>query len=48
MLGLVILVLGLIAYIWMRPPKAEAPADRLLEKAVDRVERRKDEHKKGS
>lgn len=47
-LGLVVLVLGLIAYIWMRPPKAEAPADRLLEKAVDRAERKKDEHKKVS
>lgn len=47
-LGLVVLVLGLIAYIWMRPPKAEAPADRLLEKAVDRAERhQKDEAKKG-
>ncbi len=47
-LGLVVLVLGLIAYIWMRKPKAEAPADRLLERAVDRVERRKEEHKKAS
>ncbi len=47
-LGLVVLVLGLISYIWMRQPKAEAPADRLLEKAVDRAERKKDEHKKAS
>ena len=47
-LGLVLVVLGLIAYIWMRKPKAEAPADRLLERAVDRVERKKEEHKKAS
>lgn len=36
-LGLVIVVLGLIAYIWMRKPKPAAPADRLLEKAVKKV-----------
>lgn len=43
-LGLVIVVLGLIAYIWMRRPKAEAPADRLLEKAVDHVAKEEAAH----
>lgn len=47
-LGLVVLVLALVAYIWMRPPKPEAPVDRVLEKAVDRVERKKSDAKKGS